>query len=87
MFIRKAIKKNRKTQKEYFSYQLMESIRTERGPRQRLVLNLGCDLPVSDNERKELANRIEELQSGTSNLFPYPVSNVMKNDPLGGHKV
>ena len=72
MFIRKAIKKNRKTQKEYFSYQLMESIRTERGPRQRLVLNLGCDLPVSDNERKELANRIEELQSGTSNLFPYP---------------
>ncbi len=47
-----------------FTYQrLMESVRTARGPRQRLLLNLGkLDLPRQD--WKTLANRIEEILSG-----------------------
>ncbi len=73
MFIRKTCKSNKKTGKKYFSYQLMESFRSERGPRQRLILNLGSNLSIEDDERKLLANRIEELQVGAQNLLPYPV--------------
>ena len=51
----------------------MESFRSERGPRQRLILNLGSNLSIEDDERKLLANRIEELQVGAQNLLPYPV--------------
>jgi transposase len=72
MFIRKTCKTDQKTGKKYFSYQLMDSYRTERGPRQRMLLNLGSDLQIEDDERKLLANRIEELHAGTQNLFTYP---------------
>ncbi len=72
MFIRKSCKTDHKTGKKYYSYQLMESFRTERGPRQRLLLNLGSDLQIEDDERKLLANRIEELQTCVQSLFPYP---------------
>lgn len=72
MFIRKTCKTDPNTGKKYFSYQLMESYRTERGPRQRILLNLGSDLQIEDNERKLLANRIEELQTGIQSFFSYP---------------
>ncbi len=72
MFIRKTCKTDKKTGKQYFSYQLMESFRSERGPRQRLILNLGSDLLIEDDERKLLANRIEELQIGAQIFFSYP---------------
>ena len=70
MFIRKTHILNRDTQKSYWNFQLVESIRTERGPRQRILLNLGSDLDLSDQERKELANRIEELLKGVLSIFP-----------------
>lgn len=73
MFIRKTRKKDKTTGKEYFLFQLVESYRTDRGPRQRILLNLGSDLDLSDEERKWLANRIEELFTGNQQiLFPYP---------------
>ena len=71
MFIRKTPKKDRKTQKTYESYQLVESIRTERGPRQRILLNLGSDLDLDSQEKKHLANRIEEIIKGQNSLFEY----------------
>ena len=44
--------------KKYIQHQLIESIRTPAGPRQRLVLNLGfLDLP--QDKWKELADTIE----------------------------
>jgi transposase len=70
MFIRKTHIRNRVTQKSYWNFQLVESIRTERGPRQRILLNLGVDLDLNDLERKELANRIEEILTGTLSLLP-----------------
>jgi transposase len=64
MFIRKTRKIDAATKKSYFSYQLIESVRTERGPRQRIMLNLG-QIPELDMEQlKELANRIEAIMSG-----------------------
>ncbi len=71
MFIRKTRKKNLVTGNEYFIFQLVESYRSERGPRQRILLNLGVDLNLPQKELKELANRIEELLIGTTSLFPY----------------
>ena len=47
MFIRKKQKKDSVTGCEYFSYQLVESIRTERGPRQRILLDLGNELNLT----------------------------------------
>jgi transposase len=70
MFIRKTRIINQATKKAYWNFQLVESIRTERGPRQRILLNLGADLNLSDPERKELANRIEEILKGIITFIP-----------------
>lgn len=72
MFIRKTPKKDPATGKRYFTFQLVESVRTERGPRQRILLNLGPELNLSDEDRKLLANRIEERLVGGESLFGYP---------------
>jgi transposase len=72
MFIRKTRKVDRKTRKEYFIYQLVESYRTDRGPRQRILLNLGTELGVPEEYRKILANRIEELVGGINSLLKCP---------------
>lgn len=72
MFIRKKEKIAPNTLKRYFSYQLVESIRTNRGPRQNILLTIGHDFDLSDEERKTLANRIDEIVSGIKSLFTYP---------------
>jgi transposase len=62
MFIRE-IKKRIKRNENYYDYvqhRLVESIRTENGPRQRIVLNLGT-LDVAAEQYKALANSIEAL--------------------------
>jgi len=54
--------------KKYIQHQLIESIRTPAGPRQRLVLNLGfLDLP--QDKWKELADTIESEVHQQSRLF------------------
>ena len=66
MFIRETTKS--KKGKKYIQHQLVESIRTPKGPRQRLLLNLGfIDLPKE--LWKELANAIESELHGYKNLF------------------
>ena len=69
MFIRKTKKTVSETNKDYFVYQLVESIRTEKGPRQRILLSLGSDLGLSDEDIKILAGRIEEIFQGINSLF------------------
>ena len=63
MFIRKIKKRNGKTQKVYEYLHLIESVRTERGPRQRLVLNLG-KLDIDRSQHRALARRIEDIITG-----------------------
>jgi hypothetical protein len=72
MFIRKVPHKNTKTRKEYYTYKLVDSIRTERGPRQRTVLNLGVDFSLPKEQWKDLANCIEEIITGQQRLIDYP---------------
>lgn len=72
MFIRKVPHKNKKNRKEYFTYKLVESVRTERGPRQRDVLNLGVRFDLPRKQWKELANCIEGTLTGQRPLFDYP---------------
>ncbi len=70
MFIRKCIKIDKITKKKYFFYQLVESIRTEKGPRQRTLLNLGSKLDLDEKEKRMLAKKIDEILSGIQSLFP-----------------
>jgi len=68
MFIRRVSTTNGVTKKKYTYLRLVESVRTEDGPRQRLVLNLG-DLDVDPGDYRVLARRIEELLSGSRSFF------------------
>jgi transposase len=73
MFIRKTYKKDRKTQKNYTTYHLVQSIRTEKGPRQRVILYLGSELGIPDGQLPLLSSRIESLLLGQSAwLIPCP---------------
>jgi len=72
MFIRKTTHTDRKAQKAYHTFKLIESVRTERGPRQRMLLNLGADFSLPEEQWKDLANRIEEILTGQEPLLPYP---------------
>ncbi len=72
MFIRKVKHKNKKRRQSYYTYKLVDSVRTERGPRQRVVLNLGVDFHLPNEQWKDLANCIEELITGQQPLIEYP---------------
>jgi len=69
MYVRAVRKKNRGSEQVYIYHQLIESVRTPRGPRQRILLNLGT-LEIPAAEWKELANRIEALYLGQTELYP-----------------
>ena len=63
MFIRELVRKDHQSGKVYVYHRLVEAVRTPRGPRHRMVLDLGhLDLPK--DQWKGLANRIEEILSG-----------------------
>ena len=72
MFIRRVPHKNRKNRKEYYTYKLVDSIRTERGPRQRDILNLGVGFDLPKEKWKDLANCIEGIITGQRPLIEYP---------------
>ena len=68
MFIRRVSVTNGATKKKYTYLNLVESIRTENGPRQKLVLNLG-DLKIDRSQYRALARRIEDILTGRKSLF------------------
>ena len=70
MYIKKVRKKNKSSEKVYEYLHLVENVRTEKGPRQRLILNLG-NLNVVEDQYKELANCIESFLSGQQSLFSF----------------
>ena len=72
MFIRRVPHRNKKNGKEYYTYKLVGSIRTERGPRQRDILNLRVDFDLPKEQWKDLANCIEEIITGQKTLIDYP---------------
>lgn len=68
MFIKKVSKRNGRTKKQYEYLHLVESVRTDKGPRQRLILNLGT-LEIDPTDYDVFAKRIEEILTGQENLF------------------
>lgn len=71
MFIREITKKNPGYSKVFTYHRLMESVRTPKGPRQRVLLNLG-HLEIPPEEWKTLANRIEEVVYAQASFLPPP---------------
>lgn len=71
MFIRKTIKKDFKNGKSYFAYHLVESIRTDKGPRQKILLYMGSEIDLPEGELKLLTQRIEEIIAGHRPLIPH----------------
>jgi len=69
MFIKKNTKKDQHTGQIYVVYQLVESVRTDRGPRQRILLYLGSDLELPETDHPMLAQRISEILSHESSLI------------------
>ena len=66
MFIRESSKTAKG--KKYVQHQLIRSVRTPAGPRQRVELNLGI-LDVPREKWKELANAIESCIHNQPSLF------------------
>jgi len=56
--------------KPYYTYRLVESVRTSKGVRQRTLLNLGSHFTCPRESWPDLSNRIEEIISGQQQLFP-----------------
>lgn len=75
MFI-KMIEKGNGGSKKYIYYRLCESIRIADKTRHNNLLNLGTLDELGEDERKALANRIEELYLGTTSLFFEPSAKV-----------
>ncbi len=71
MFIRKTTKKDSKTSKSYSSYYLVESVRTDKGPRQKVLLYMGSEINLPEEEHTLLAQCIEEIVSGQQRFIPY----------------
>lgn len=70
MFIRQ--KKGRYKDKTYVNYQLVESFRTPKGPRQRVVCSLGDLGPRPAADWLKLVHKVESALAGQSDLFDEP---------------
>ena len=72
MFIKKIIKKNKNSDKEYIYYRLIHGYKIGNKTRHQSILNLGKLEGVDKSQHKAIADRIEELVTGSSStLFPY----------------
>ncbi len=69
MYIRAKEKKNKASGKSYYTYELVESRRTDKGPRQVTLLNLN-PFDVDSKHWKSLSKRIEEILGGQQRLIP-----------------
>jgi len=69
MFIKEIKKRNKHYEKEFYSHRLVESYRSEKGPRHRTILNLG-QLTIAKEQWKALADTIEAKLSGQQSFYP-----------------
>ena len=69
MYIRKTQCQKRKAGGHYYTYRLVESLRTEKGVRQHTLLNLGVDFSLARDQWPDLTKRIEDILRGQQSLF------------------
>jgi transposase len=74
MFIRKTTRRYKG--RTYTNHLLVESVRTDKGPRQRTVCSLGDLSPRPKAEWLRLAHRIEQALAGQADLFDGPADDV-----------
>jgi transposase len=72
MYIRRTSIKSRKDGRQYYTYRLVESERTEKGVRQRTLLNLGTDFSLPREKWPEVASRVQQIIRGEALLFELP---------------
>ena len=70
MYIRRTTINRHKDGEPYYTYRLVESVRTSKGVRQRTLLNLGSNFSCPRETWPDLARRIGEIISGQKQLFP-----------------
>jgi transposase len=70
MYIRRTTIKSRKNGKPYYTYRMVESVRTSKGVRQRTLLNLGSTFSCPRESWPDLAKRVGEIISAQQPLFP-----------------
>lgn len=68
MFIRQTSTKNKKSNTVYTKHQLVESYRTDKGPRQRVIMELGT-LTLPKSEWRKLAAVLEARIAGQESLL------------------
>ena len=69
MYIRRTTIKSRKDGRQYYTYRLVESERTQKGVSQRTLINLGTGFSLPRDQWSELASRIREIIGGERRLF------------------
>ncbi|WP_245620030.1 IS1634 family transposase [Desulfobacter vibrioformis] len=69
MYIRRTTIKSRKDGRQYYTYRLVESERTEKGVRQRTILNLGTGFSLPREKWSEVVSRVQQIISGEELLF------------------
>ena len=69
MYIRRTTINRHKDGKPYYTYRLVESVRTSKGVRQRTLLNLGSNFSCPRESWPDLAKRVGEIISGQKQLF------------------
>ena len=72
MFIKKTTKTDPKTGKTYFAYHLVESTRTQKGPRQHILLYMGSQIELPEGDHK-LA-WLREARHSSEHQFLYECS-------------
>src|SRR5450830_442026 len=73
MFIRRTITNSRKTDQAYYTYRLVEGVRTGSVVKQTTLLNLGSHFDVSQADWPALAARIDALLHGQEALQLEPL--------------
>ena len=73
MYIRRTSIKSRRDGKPYYTYRLVESLRSDGRVRQRTLLNLGRHFDVPREQWSALSQRIEQLVGRQSELVPSPL--------------
>lgn len=68
MYIRRTLIKNRNG-KQYYSYRLVQSVRTSKGVSQQTILNLGTKFSIPKEQWSTLSTRIQEIIGGQQTLF------------------
>ena len=73
MFIRRTVTNSRKSAQPYYTYRLVEGVRTGSVVKQTTLLNLGSEFEVPQADWPALAQRIDALIHGQASLLPEPL--------------